>query len=72
MPGHCIFPLGISVIPGQQAWLNEISKRMEYKLIFSYEVISSWYFIISYKNKSIKGLFRCHLGLFWLLTGYFG
>ena len=28
--------------------------------------------IISYKNKSIKRLFRWHLGLFWLLTGYFG
>jgi hypothetical protein len=22
--------------------------------------------------KSIKRLFRCHLGLFWLLTGYLG
>ena len=72
IPGHCIFSLGISVIPGQQAWLNEISKHMEYKLIFSYKVILNWYFIISYTNKSIKRLFRCHLGLFWLLTGYFG
>ena len=72
IPGHCIFPLGISVIPRQQAWLNEISKRMEYKLMFSYEVILNWYFIISYTNKSIKRLFRRHLGLFWLLTGYFG
>jgi hypothetical protein len=34
-----------------------------------YAIISPYF---DGQNKSMKRLFRCHLGLFWLLTGYFG